>query len=87
MRPLSRAVEAVDDEDTTQPLAAAEAPDAHAPTARRARRPPPALGPIDPVAPASTHRTVRRGVGPWVAVAALILFAFVLLGLLAGFLA
>ncbi len=33
------------------------------------------------------HASTHRGPGPWIAVAALILFAFVLLGLLAGFLA
>jgi hypothetical protein len=40
----------------------------------------------DPVAPASTHVTEPRGPGPWIAVGALVLFAFVLAGLLAGFL-
>jgi hypothetical protein len=33
------------------------------------------------------HSTTHRGPGPWIAVAALVLFAFVLLGLLFGFLA
>ncbi len=41
----------------------------------------------DPLAAASTHTTQPRGPGPWIAVAALALFAFVLLGLLLGFLA
>jgi hypothetical protein len=36
--------------------------------------------------PPTTHRSGRRGVGAWVAVAALALFAFVLLGLILGFL-
>jgi hypothetical protein len=44
---------------------------------------------IAPVATASSssHATASRGPGPWIAVGALVLFAFVLLGLLAGFLA
>ena len=40
----------------------------------------------DPVAPTSTHTAQPRGPGPWVAVGALVLFAFVLAGLFAGFL-
>jgi chemotaxis protein histidine kinase CheA len=48
---------------------------------RRAR----VVGPA--AARASTHTTPPRGVGPWIAVGALVLFAFVLLGLLLGFLA
>jgi hypothetical protein len=39
------------------------------------------------IAPASTHTAQPRGPGPWIAVGALVLFAFVLLGLLFGFLA
>jgi hypothetical protein len=64
----------------------AEDPDAtaiHLPTPR-VGRPGPA---VDAPTPASTHTTQPRGPGPWIAVAALVLFAFVLLGLLAGFLA
>ena len=38
-------------------------------------------------APVVTHHAAPRGVGPWIAVGALLLFAFVLLGLLLGFLA
>jgi hypothetical protein len=40
-----------------------------------------------PTVSASPHTAHPRGPGPWIAVGALVLFAFVLLGLLAGFLA
>jgi hypothetical protein len=47
---------------------------------------PPGVG--DPIGtPVATHHPPERGVGPWIAVGALVLFAFVLLGLLFGFLA
>jgi hypothetical protein len=52
------------------------------PAARSARSGPT----VGPVAPAATHTTKPRGPGAWIAVGALVLFALVLLGLLAGFL-
>jgi hypothetical protein len=63
----------------------ADDPDATAvqPAARPTR---PGLTTVDPVAPTSTHTTPDRSPTHWIAVGALVLFAFVLLGLLAGFL-
>jgi hypothetical protein len=88
-RPFARHA-AADGDDATQPLAAepAAADDDHATrpvtlSSRRARAR--VVGPDAP--PASTHTIAPRGLGPWIAVGALVLFAFVLLGLLAGFLA
>jgi hypothetical protein len=79
--------------------AIAEAPDATAvrrAASRSGRRNPTAdpiapasprtTQPRDPTAPATPHRTPARSPTHWIAVGALVLFAFVLLGLLAGFL-
>lgn len=86
-----------DEDDPPRALAA----DATTPLAGRRRSVPPPGEPgdarprrsslrrmptIEPIAPTSTHRTGPRGAGPWIAVGALVLFAFVLLGLLLGFL-
>lgn len=54
--------------------------------AEERERPRAVIADPEPVAPASRHATPARGPGPWIAVAALLLFVFVLLGLLAGFL-
>jgi hypothetical protein len=97
----ARAALAIDDdgdEDATQPLAA----DAIAVDEDDHATPPVAAGSTSaqPVAlssrrgrvvrpqsaPASAHATAARGPGPWMAVGALALFAFALLGLLLGFL-
>jgi hypothetical protein len=62
--------------------AVAEDPDATAVLGPVARPSPT----VDPTAPASPHTTPDRSPTHWIAVGALVLFAFVLLGLLAGFL-
>lgn len=86
-RERSAAVVAEDPDATAADGATAAANDADATAVHRSvvrpGRPSPT---VDPVTPAATHTTKPRGPGPWIAVGALVLFAFVLLGLLAGFL-
>jgi hypothetical protein len=80
------AVETDDDEDETRPFAATEERDAEAtgPVSLNGRR----EHVLEPVTPEPRPRQpASRGLGAWIAVAALALFAFVLLGLLLGFLA
>ena len=80
------AVEADDDEDATLPFTATEERDAEAtgPVSLNGRR----EHVLEPVTPEPRPRQpASRGFGAWIAVAALALFAFVLLGLLLGFLA
>jgi hypothetical protein len=86
-RPLDIAGDDLE-EDATRPLAA-DAPRRPAGagaaqpvtlSSRRSR----VVGPQ--TSPAATHATAPRGPGPWIAVGALGLFAFALLGLLLGFL-
>jgi hypothetical protein len=77
--------ELAEERERSRPVAA-EDPDTTAVLrpAARSGRPGPAA--VDTVAPTSTHTTPARSPTHWIAVGALVLFAFVLLGLLAGFL-
>ena len=67
----------------TEVLRAELAEERERPRAMVAEARPAAPAPPEP----AHHTTASRGPGPWIAVCALVLFAFVLLGLLAGFLA
>lgn len=77
-----RAAGAEDPDVTAEGPAATDVTAVLRPVARPGRPRPTA----DPATPASTHTSKPRGPGPWIAVGALALFAFLLLGLLTGFL-
>jgi hypothetical protein len=72
-----------DEEDDTRPFTVAEERDVETRPLGPARREPVR----EPVVPDAPRRPAQRSAGAWIAVAALALFAFVLLGLLLGFLA